>query len=218
MSNLFEYYKVYEKYEIEQGSQEWHNLRNLKFTASNASLIATNGKGLETLVKEMLAKYYSSQKFEEYTNNYKSADMQRGNDFEEQSRLVYQMETGNIVKQVGFIERSKYIGCSPDGLIEKDNGLIEIKNHNDKVFLELYLTDKIDDKYIKQMQYQMWVTKAKWCDYFGYNPNFKPDYYMERLYPDFELFEKFEKGVKTGIKLIEQGLEKLDKKLTKAEV
>lgn len=214
--------KIYTNEEIIQGTPEWHKIRELKFTASKADVIAVNGKGLETLVKELLANYYSNQKYEEYTNKYKSPAMQRGNDYEKQARMIYEFETGNTVREVGFVvvNNCKYIGCSPDGLVTEngeENILIEIKNHDDKVFTELLLTDEINDKYIKQMQYQMWITGAKACDYFGYNPNFNPSYYKKRLYPDSELFEKFEKGVKTGIKLIEQGLEKLDKKLMKGE-
>lgn len=220
MSNgLFEYYKVYQKDEIVQGTKEWHELRQLKFTASKADTISVNGKGLETLVKEMLAEYYSSQEYDEYTGAYKSADMQRGNDYEPMARMVYEMETGNTVKEVGFIERSKYIGCSPDGLVtEKDNpdgeGLIEIKNHSDKVFLELILSDKVDPKYVKQMQYQMWVSELNWCDYFGFNPNFSPNFYKERFFPDLELHKKFEAGVSAGIQMIENGLDILKDRLT----
>lgn len=219
MTSLFEEYKVYGKDEIEQGSKEWLELRNLKFTASNADTISANGKGLETLVKEMLAEYYSSQEFEEYTGKFKSADMQRGNDYEAMARSVYELETGNTVKEVGFIQRSKYIGCSPDGLVDeswtgsKEEGLIEIKNHSDKVFLELMLTGKVDPKYVKQMQYQMWVTQLNWCDYFGFNPNFSPNFYKERFYPDEALHKKFEAGVSAGIEMIENGLDALKDKL-----
>ena len=210
---LFEYYKIYEKNQIEQGSKDWLKLRNLKLTASNAAVIATAGKGLETLIKEMLAKYYSSGNFEEYSNSYKNEQMTRGNEYEQMSRMVYELETGYKVKEVGFIERSPYIGASPDGLIEDEQGLVEFKNHSDKVFLELVLTDKIDPKYIAQMQYQLWVTEYKWVDYFGYNPNFSPNFYKKRFFPDEEMFLKFEKGVKTGIDLIETSLKLLDNKL-----
>lgn len=212
-SALFEYYKVYEKDELVQGTPEWHKVRELKFTASKADAIATNGKGLDTLVKELLSEYYSSQEFNEYTQKYKSEDMQRGNDFESMSRMVYEMETGYTVKEVGFVERSKYIGCSPDGMIESEKGLIEIKNHSDNKFIELLLTEKIDPKYIKQMQYQLWVTGYNWVDYFGFNPNFNPNFYKERFYPDEDMFKKFELGVAEGIRLLQNGLDILKDKV-----
>lgn len=217
MSNLFTRYKIYEKEELEQGSQEWLKVRQLKFTASNADTIYANGKGLETLTKEMLADYFSSQEFEEYIGKFKSPDMQRGNDYESVARMAYELETGNEVKEVGFIERSEYIGCSPDGIVDNGKGLIEIKNHSDKVFLELVLTGKVDSKYIKQMQYQMWVTEAEWCDYFGFNPNFKPSFYKQRFYADAEMHKKFEEGVLSGIETLENNLTILKDKLQKGE-
>ena len=221
-SKLFEYYKEYTKDEIQQGTPEWFKVRELKLTASKADCIATNGKGLETYVKELLADYFSSSQYEEYTGKYKSPAMQRGNDFEAMARMVYEFETGNTVREVGFIERSKYIGCSPDGLVTEDgsseeDGLIEIKNHDDKVFLELILTEKVDPKYVKQMQYQMWTTGKKFCDYFGFNPNFKPNFYKERFLPDQELFKKFEAGVFDGIEMLENSLNKVSKVLFKQE-
>lgn len=212
-SALFDYYKIYEKDELVQGTPEWHKVRELKFTASNADAISTNGKGLDTLVKEMLAEYYSTQQYNEYTGAYKSPEMQRGNDFESMSRMVYEMETGYTVKEVGFVERSKHIGCSPDGMIVEEKGLIEIKNHNDKTFVELLLSGKVDPKYVKQMQYQLWTTEYNWCDYFGFNPNFSPNFYKERFYPDEEMFKKFEIGVAEGIRLLENGLDILKDKL-----
>lgn len=52
----------------------------------------------------------------------------------------------------------------------------------------------------------MWVTGASACDYFGYNPNFKPSFYMERFYPDEEMFAKFEAGVTAGADMLDNGL------------
>ena len=203
--------KIYTTDEIVQGTPEWFAIRDLKFTASKASEIATNGKGLETLCTELLAGHYSSQQYDEYTGKYKNPAMQRGNDYEAQARMVYEFETGNSVREVGFVEVTsrKYVGCSPDGLVTengKEDILLEIKNHDDKVFLELILSGKVDPKYVKQMQYHMWVTGASACDYFGYNPNFKPSFYMERFYPDEELFAKFDAGVTAGADMLDNGL------------
>ena len=211
-TKLKKYYKEYSKEEIQQGTQAWFDVRKLKFTASKASIITADGKGLDTLVNELLAEYYSSQQYNEFTNKYKNSAMQRGNDFEDTARMTYEFETGNTVKEVGFIERSEHIGCSPDGLIS-DDGIIEIKNHDDKVFIELIKTKRIDPVYIKQMQYQMWVTERKWCDYFGFNPNYSPNFYLERIYPDLDLHKKIEAGLESGIKKIKEGLSLLEGKL-----
>ena len=41
--------RIYTNDEIIQGTPEWFAIRDLKFTASKADVIATNGKGLDTL-------------------------------------------------------------------------------------------------------------------------------------------------------------------------
>lgn len=170
---------------MEQNSPEWDAIRKMKFTASHANTILAMGKGVETLVNEMLADYYSSGNYEEYSGKYKNEQMQRGHDFEAQARSIYELETGNKVQQVGFVELSEHVGCSPDGLVN-DDGLIEIKNHSDIVFLRLVETQKIEKKYIDQMQYQMFVTNRNWCDYFAFNPNFDPCFVKIRVYKDMD--------------------------------
>lgn len=204
--------KIYEG--IEQGTKEWKQLRELKFTASHASTIMANGKGLQTLVKKMLAEYYSSGEYEEYSSEYKNSQMQRGNDFEDKARMIYELETGEEVKQVTFVELNKFVGASPDGLVG-EYGLIEIKNHNDEVFLQLVLDKKIDKKYLDQMQMQMYVTGRQWCDYFGFNPNFNPSFVKIRVFRDPNKLAILEDGLKTGVGLLVSKKKSLDTVLNK---
>ena len=135
--------------------------------------------------------------------------MKRGNEFEDKARTIYELETGNTVKQVGFVEIDEHEGASPDGLVG-DEGLIEIKNHSDVVFTELALTRKIDPKYVAQMQMQMYVTGRKWCDYFGFNPNFDPCFVLIRVKPDPEAFEKLSEALPYAKNLLKQEKAKLD--------
>ena len=151
--------------EIKQGSKEWYDIKKLKFTASHASTILARGRGVQTLIKQMLAEYYSSGNYEEYSDKYKNSNIQRGKEYEAKARAVYELETGNKVQQVGFIETDEFEGCSPDGLVNED-GLLEIKNPNDNRFLQLILDEKIDKEYLDQMQMQMYVSKRAWCDYY----------------------------------------------------
>lgn len=195
--------KVY--YDIEQGTEEWFEVKDLKFSASNASTILAEGAGLKTLIKDMLAEHYSSGNYEEYSNKYTNKDMERGKEFEDKARSIYCLEVGEEVEQVGFIEMNEHVGCSPDGLVGED-GLIEIKNFSDKVYLELLLSDKIEKKYFNQMQMQMFVSGRKWCDFFVFNPNFKEKrFYLKRVYPDAETFANLDSALKNATKqLLEQ--------------
>src|ERR1035437_1041332 len=113
-------------YNCEQKSEEWFKLREFKMTASHAQAIGNGKAGLETYITEMMAEHYSTAPKENFT----SKDTERGNELEEFAREMYELETDNEVKQVGFIEESKYVGCSPDGLVGQD-GLVEFKALND---------------------------------------------------------------------------------------
>ena len=179
-------------------------MKDLKFTASHASAILAEGAGLKTLIKEMLAEHYSSGEYEEYSKKYTNKDIERGNEFEDKARSIYQLETGNKVTQVGFVEMDEYVGCSPDGLVN-DNGLIEIKNLSDKVYLELLLSGKIEKKYFNQMQMQMYVTNREWCDFFAFNPNFtdKP-FFIQRVKPDLETMANLGNALKHAIVLLKE--------------
>lgn len=199
---------------MKQGTKEWLDVRKLKFTASHANTIMAMGKGLESLIDEMLADYYSSGTYEEYSQKFKSSAMQRGNDFEDKSRQIYELETGYSVDQVGFVEISENIGCSPDGLIGKD-GMVEFKNHGDTVFLKLMETKKIDKKYADQIQMQLYVTGRDWCDYFGFNPNFDPCYFKVRIYPDIRVFEKLSKALPYAVNQLKKRKDALDKVIHK---
>ena len=197
-------------YDMEQGSPEWHQIKKLKFSASHANTIIANGKGLQTLVDEMLTEHYSSGAYEEYSEAFKNPHIQRGNKYEDKARQIYELETGNKVKQVGFVELDEHVGVSPDGLVN-DDGLVEIKNPSDKVFFKLVETRKIDKKHLDQMQMQMFVTQRSWCDYFAFNPNFDPCYVKIRVPKDIEVFKQIVEGLQAGKQLLKSKKEQLDK-------
>lgn len=199
--------------DIKQGTKEWQDIRKLKFTASHASTILARGRGVQTLIKQMLADYYSSGNYGEYSDKYKNSNMQRGNDYEAKARAVYELETGNKVQQVGFIETDEFEGCSPDGLVNED-GLLEIKNPNDNRFLQLILDEKIDKEYLDQMQMQMYVSKRAWCDFFAFNPNFNPCYYTKRIHADLGTQVALAQALQEAKEKLKSQKDILDKKLT----
>lgn len=185
--------------ECEQGSDEWINCRIGKLTASNAQSIAKNGAGLKTYVTEILAEKYSTAEREKYTNE----DLERGKELEETARSLYELQTGNTVKQVGFCELDEYVGASPDGLVGED-GLIEVKCPNDKNHFTNVVTEKIDTKYQWQIQMQLLVTGREWCDFVSFNPNFTKDLLIIRVVKDEKMQERLLVGLESGRKLIKE--------------
>lgn len=193
--------KIYK--DIIQGSEEWFKVRDLKLTASEAQAIGNNGKGLESLVTELMANHYSTGPKDQFTNN----DLKRGNELEPVAREIYELEKGVKIEKVGFIEESKYVGCSPDGLAEED-GMTEFKCLNDVGHYKLIRDGEkeIDTKYIWQTQMQLLITKRKWNDLVFYNPNFSKSMLVFRILPDKEKQEALRMGIEKGVEMIKAQL------------
>lgn len=185
--------------QLQQGSLDWFKVREGRMTASHAQAIATAGKGLDTYIDELMAEKFSVDS-DKYKKGYTNQDIERGNELEPIARQMYELRTGNIVEEVGFVEFDEYTGCSPDGLTEV--GGIEIKCPSDKVYFKFLRTRKIDTKYMWQIQMNMFITKKKSWDYIVYNPNFRRS--MEILTVDIEekAQEKLKKGIAEGVKKI----------------
>lgn len=190
-------------HKIEQRSDEWFELRLGKLTASKAQAIGTAGKGLETLCYEKVAESLTNRQAPGFTN----VDMERGNELEAMARNAYELETGLLVEQVGFVELSEWVGCSPDGLVG-EGGLLELKCKNDVNFLKFLITKGIDTAHVWQMQMQMWVTDRKWCDYAVFNDGYDQQLVVVRVERDDAKIEKIKIGVEQGIETMNELLMK----------
>jgi len=125
------------------------------------------------------------------------------------ARNSYELETGTVVKRVGFVEKSDRVGCSPDGLIGED-GLQEIKCLNDANFVKFMVNKDIDPSHEWQMQMQMLVCERKYCDYVIFNPNFPKSVIITKIMRDESKIERLRIG-------LESAQEKLDEILSKVK-
>ena len=155
-----------------------------------------------------MQEYYSSQEPERFRNK----DMDRGNELEDSAAFLYQVETGQEIQKVGFVEHSEHVGCSPDLFVFR-NGMAEIKCPDDKVYFQYLLDGKIDTKYQWQMRGQMWLYDRDWCDFVSYCPDFpeSKQLYIFRVDRDEELEGKliarlyeFEKTMQAYINILDQ--------------
>lgn len=196
---------------IEQGTDEWFEVRKNKLTASHADVISVAGKGLDTYINSILAKYYC---VEDKRDNYVSPEMQRGIDLEPIARSIYELETDNKVNEVGFIEMNAFVGCSPDGLIGKD-GMLEIKCVNEQKHFEIWSGGiaMAHKKYILQCQMQMLVSKRKWTDLVYYHPGFEKSMLIFKLKPDRAIVAKLKLGIEKGTGMIKSNINKLNREL-----
>lgn len=157
---------------IEQGTPEWHQLRAGKVTASRvADILAQTRTGPSASRQNYLIELALQRSTGTIEPSYTNAAMEWGTQTEPQARVAYEVETGNFVDQVAFIDHPTIanFGCSPDGLIGND-GLIEIKCPNSATHWEYFKAKKPPQKYVTQIQTQLCVTGRKWCDFVSFDP------------------------------------------------
>ena len=199
-------------HDVDQKSDEWKALRLGRITGSIMHKFMTKnrkGDGLgETSLKavyELMAQRLTG--IDETTDLSNNIHIQRGNELEPRAIAEYEIETFNVVKQVGFIEIDNLVGGSPDGLVG-DDGLIEIKCKNNANHLRSIIDARngiIDKAHVIQMQFLMFITNRKWCDYVLYNENFT----NTGNYKCLEIFrvdrnEEIIEKIKDSIKLVEK--------------
>jgi putative phage-type endonuclease len=197
---------------IEQGSVEWHLQRLGKVTASRVADVLSKGKSGESASRknyrtELVVQRLTGVPGESFTN----AAMEWGTTTEPLARVAYEAEMGVFVNQVAFVEHPTIanFGCSPDGLI--GDGLIEIKCPNSSTHIEYLTDDKPPAKYIPQMQCQMAVMGAKWCDFVSFDPRLPNDLqlFVVRLERDEEYIKAMEAEVEKFLSEVEEMFTKL---------
>ena len=175
--------------DIEQGSEEWIEVRRGILTSSEMKLIITptlkvaDNDLVRTHLYELLA-----QRVTKYVEpHYQSYDMERGTFEEEHARAKY-AATYAPVEEVGFITNDKLgfmIGCSPDGLVG-DDGQIEAKSRLQKLqmkfFVECAAVDKIPAENLIQAQSSLFVSEREWLDFISYSGGMKMP--VIRCFPD----------------------------------
>jgi len=158
--------------EIIQGSEAWLLIRAGKVTASRvADVIAKTKTGLSASRANYLAELVAERLTGQPSQGFSNAAMQWGTDHEPEARAAYEFMTDQSVIEIGFVDHPTIAmtGASPDGLVG-ELGLVEIKCPNTATHIDTLLQQKIPQKYMTQMLWQMACTGRKWCDFVSYDP------------------------------------------------
>lgn len=185
---------------MEQRSEEWFKARLGKVTASKIADVMAQGRGGKPSATR--ANYAADLVVERLTGvpkeGFTNAAMQWGAETEPQARASFTLETGLTVDEVGFCPHPtiQMAGASPDGLIG-EKGLIEIKCPNSATHIATLTGAPIDDKYMKQMQFQMACTGREWCDFVSFDPRLPDEMrlHVRRVSADKDVIAEIEAAV-----------------------
>lgn len=191
---------------VEQNTPEWLAARSGKFTASMFGdlFAAKTTQAYENAIYRVAFERVTGQQAPTYSNVY----MERGHELESTAREAYEMQTFNMVEQVGFCELNDWVGCSPDGLIGTD-GMIEIKCPAYNTFIRYINSGKLPSTYFYQVHGQMYVTGRQWVDFTAYHPPFKP--FIIRVERDEKVCQEIETALTEAIEKAKKIIEKLTK-------
>jgi len=164
--------------EIAQGTPEWLAARAGRVTASKIPDVMAKIKTGEAATRrdyraQIIAEILTGQpQGDTFTNE----AMRWGTEQEPFARAAYEMASGFMVDQVGFvlhptIERA---GASPDGIVDMD-GLVEIKCPKTATHIQYRLDKSVPTQYQPQMLWQMACTGAAWCDFVSFDPRLPDD-------------------------------------------
>lgn len=157
-----------------QGSQEWHDSRLGRITASRVHDILPGRNGYKAARKNYKAQLISEILTGNVQDSYVSYAMEYGKETESMARSAYEAWKECLVQEVGFVihEKYDYLGCSPDGLC--NNRGIEIKcfntaNHIDAIERSMKKGYNIKSKYYTQIQVGMMCTGLMEWDFVSYD-------------------------------------------------
>ena len=194
-------------YKIQQGTLAWWKIKHMKLTGSSATAIANCGKGLNTLVNNMIRS--NPQELFNRSQTPLNDDTERGKNLEGEAIREYEKATGIKTRKCGFIKFNNNCGVSPDRLVRKDGG-VEVKCRNLEKHNKIVATNKMSSSTMWQIQMCLLVSGRKWWDFVAYNMLAEKPLVIIRVYPNKEKFDLLLKGIKIGTKLIK---DKLTKKL-----
>lgn len=188
--------KIYN--DIIQGTDTWREIRLGRATASNFSKILAKGAGKtrKAYMLKLAAERLTGASQESYSNG----NMDWGTEHEDEARRHYEAVMGVEVKQVGFIEHSEDVGCSPDGLIG-DKGGLELKCPLTTTHIEYIMAGKLPSTYKAQVQGLLWIAKLDYCDFCSYDPRMKSNKMFKiRVYRDQSYIDELQYEVDKFVK------------------
>lgn len=192
--------------DVEQRSEEWHDLRRGMVTASTvAQLLTPTLKVADNDTSRAVTAALVAERITGRTEpGFMSSDMIRGVLHEPIARGYY-AEHYAPVREVGFLVNDDHgyeIGCSPDGLVGTD-GMLEIKSPRARGHLQTILADAVPSCYMAQVQTALLVSGRAWLDFVSFHSGLP--LYVKRVMPD----EKWHKAIIAAVEAFERNAKQI---------
>ncbi len=201
----------------QQRSPEWYAARLGKLTGSVAAdMLSTRSDKKEAAGRRNLRIRLVLERVtgKSQESNFLSAAMQQGMDREADAAALYEAQTGNLLRTVGFCQHDTLMaGCSLDGYVGDFEGNVEVKSPIAATHWDYLQSGVIPGEYQKQILCGLWITGAAWCDWLSYNPDFPPNLQVKlvRVERNQAEIDSFELLVRQFLSEVDAELDKLAK-------
>lgn len=198
-------------YNVQQGSEAWHDLRCGRFTASKFKdlMAGDSTAGYKGLIYNTVGEILSGTVEPGYSN----AIMERGSELESDARLLFEDINGVEVEEIGFATNEdvwpEYVGVSPDGMVNPQTNL-EIKCPMIKTHVEYLIGERLPNAYKWQVQGQMLVTGADSCEFMSFYPGTKP--FILTVEKDEEMHEQLMERIAVSVDKVKELIEQIKAK------
>jgi len=189
---------------VEQGTQEWLNLRLGIATASEFECLMVDGKGeggfgvgaftyMDTLIGERI----TGDAADPFSGN---RHTERGHELESVARNLYREQCEIETSECGII-LNHGAGYSPDSLVGAD-GLAEVKTKLPKFQVSVILQDKVPKDHVAQCQGGLWLAEREWIDFVSYWPGMP--LFIKRMHRDEAYIRKLAQKLKDFYEILEE--------------
>ncbi len=192
--------------DCEQGSEQWHKARLGIPTASQFKRIITTAGKPSSSVTDYLAELITETITGEPKSIPTNEHIERGNDLEPVARDAYEFETDSKVIEVGgvFLDESKTIMASPDGLIKGQKKGLEIKCPKMETHIKYCLGGILPTEYKLQVMGNLWVSNYETWDFVSYCPEYTPQpLFLITVQRDETLIKAMDKQIRAFSKTLE---------------
>lgn len=164
---------------VEQGSEQWLQIRKGRATASEASKVLTPGGKLSASRIKYMRKLARECACDDPLEWFGNKHTEWGDEHEAEARERFEDETGLMVHTVGFCTRPDgIIGFSPDGLIMDSDGRwnqgLEIKCPAPDKHVEYLMEGELPDEYKLQVHWSLAASGLPAWWFMSYFPGLNP--------------------------------------------
>jgi hypothetical protein len=194
---------------VEQGTQEWLNLRLGIATASEFECLLVNGKGeggfgvgaftyMDTLIGERI----TGEAADPFSGN---RHTERGHELEAVARNLYREQCEVETSDCGII-LNHGAGYSPDSLVGAD-GLAEVKTKLPKFQVSVILQDEVPKDHVAQCQGGLWLAEREWIDFVSFWPGMP--LFIKRMYRDEAYIRKLSQRMKDFYEIMDERMNRV---------